>query len=164
MIRGSLRAMFGAISKTRSARRSRISPVQVGHRGIFLRAGFEGIIETTGPGSPMEWWRGRRLFNSTVDLSSLAGLSASSPHHPAMNRWAIAFRPAGLSREMLRRRVHAPSMKAHPMGVPTGTAGNSPPFQRWVANDEMDSSPARGERGRSSNGKRQALFQFIIHG
>ncbi len=74
----------------------------------------------------------------TAPLSSLTGLAfVLGPGSPAINRWAILYRPAGLdfASVLLRRPVR-----------PTGAIDTSPPFQRWVPIANHIPKPRRGER------------------
>ena len=83
----------------------------------------------------------------TAPLSSLTGLAfVPGPGSPAINRWAILYRPAGLDCVMaeLRDTAKLKAIPYCPSGLgfasvllrrpvrPTGAIGTSPPFRRWV--------------------------------
>ncbi len=97
----------------------------------------------------------------TAPLSSLTGLAfVLGPGSPAINRWAILYRPAGLDCAMaelcgpvkLKAILYRPSsldfapvLLRRPIR-PTGAIDNSPPFQRWVPIANPIPKPRRGER------------------
>ena len=107
--------------------------------------------------SPIRW--GMCLARKGV-LSSLTGLVSFSRDHPAINRWAIFWRPCGTldSRCVLirsKRWVAGERFPAEPRmtrvsrtntdsKVPSGTTDNSQRFRPWVA----DARTTRAPQGR----------------